>query len=326
MIDEAPVPYKKHPSAIIETENVGSGTYIGAFVHISPGAQIGSDCKLYDHVFIENDVILGDRVTVKSGVQLSAGIRIEDDVLIGPNVAFTDDGLGNEYLTENNPVTLVHKGVSIGGNGTILRGVTIGQNAIVRIGSVVTKDIPSNAIVQGNPAHITGYANTSRVETRQEMSTPDLKPLTVERVRLIAIPKIVDLRGSLSFGEVDQQLPFKPQRYFVISDVPSMEVRGEHAHRELHQFLVCLKGSCAIIVDDGKFRDEITLDRPEFGVYLPPMIWGIQYKFTSDAILLVLASDVYDADDYIRNYDQFMELVKRTHENVENREQNDMEH
>jgi len=320
------VSYKKHPSAIIETENVGSGTYIGAFVHILSGAQIGSDCTLYDHVFIENDVILGDRVTVKSGVQLSAGIRIEEDVLIGANVAFTDDGSGNEHTTENNPITVVHKGVSIGGNASILRGITIGQNAVVRIGSVVTKDIPPNAIVQGNPAHITGYANTSRVETRRVKSMPDLQPLTVERVRLIEIPKIIDLRGSLTFGEVDQQLPFKPQRYFVISDVPSMEVRGEHAHRDLHQFLVCLKGSCAIIVDDGKSRDEITLDRPEVGVYLPPMIWGIQYKFTSDAILLVLASDVYDADDYIRDYDQFMELVKKTRSNVENREQNDMEH
>ena len=142
---------------------------------------------------------------------------------------------------------------------------------------------------------------------------PELQALTVERVRLIELPKIVDFRGSLTFGEFGQQLPFKPQRYFVVFDVPSMEVRGEHAHRELHQFLVCLKGSCNVIVDDGKTRDEILLDRPEFGIYLPPMIWGIQYKFTSDAILLVLASDAYDADDYIRDYGQYKESINKIH-------------
>jgi hypothetical protein len=90
-----------------------------------------------------------------------------------------------------------------------------------------------------------------------------------------------------------------------------MEVRGEHAHRVLEQFLVCLKGSCALIVDDGKSRDEITLDRADLGVYLPPMIWGIQYKFSPDALLLVLASDVYEARDYIRSYSDYLELNKK---------------
>lgn len=141
-----------------------------------------------------------------------------------------------------------------------------------------------------------------------------LHPISVQRVSLIELPKIVDFRGSLTFGEIDQQLPFMPKRFFVVFDVPSMEVRGEHAHRELHQFLICLKGSCAVMVDDGKTQQEITLDRPEFGLYLPPMIWGIQYKFTSDAILLVLASDVYDADDYIRDYGQFKELINKSHQ------------
>jgi UDP-2-acetamido-3-amino-2,3-dideoxy-glucuronate N-acetyltransferase len=150
------------------------------------------------------------------------------------------------------------------------------------------------------------------VITWQTIPVTDLRSLTVERVRLIELPKIVDFRGSLAFGEFGQQLPFIPKRYFVIFDVPSMEVRGEHAHRNLHQFLVCLRGSCAILVDDGRSRDEIILERPEFGVYLPPMIWGIQYKFTSDAILLVLASDVYDADDYIRDYDHYKRLVSKT--------------
>ena len=302
--------YNKHPAAIVETENIGPGTRVWAFVHILPGARIGTDCNLCDHVFIENDVIVGDRVTIKSGVQLWDGVRIEDDVFIGPNVTFTNDPFPrSKQHPEKYMTTLVQKGASIGANATLLPGITVGKNAMVGAGAVVTKDVPPNAILLGNPAKITGYISTSPVEGNQLESGTDLQSLTVEGVRLIKLPRIVDLRGSLTIGEFDQHLPFIPKRYFVISDVPSLEVRGEHAHRELHQFLVCLKGSCALVVDDGKHRDEITLDKPDVGVYLPPMIWGIQYKFTSDAILLVLASDIYKADDYIRDYDDYLKLI-----------------
>jgi len=83
--------FTKHPAAIVETENIGPGTRVWAFVHILPGAQIGADCNLCDHVFVENEVVVGDRVTIKSGVQLWDGVRIEDDVFIGPNVTFTND-------------------------------------------------------------------------------------------------------------------------------------------------------------------------------------------------------------------------------------------
>jgi dTDP-4-dehydrorhamnose 3,5-epimerase-like enzyme len=104
-------------------------------------------------------------------------------------------------------------------------------------------------------------------------------------------------------------LPFEPKRYFIVFDVKSKEVRGEHAHRRLHQFLVCVKGSCSVVVDDGKNREEYQLDQPNLGIYLPPMVWAIQYKYTADAILLVLASDIYDPMDYIRDYDEFISLV-----------------
>ena len=99
----------------------------------------------------------------------------------------------------------------------------------------------------------------------------------------------------------------------MIYDVPSVEVRGEHAHREQHQFLVCLKGSCSVVLDDGKHRNEVLLASPQIGLYLPPMVWGIQYKYTPDAILLVLVSDVYDAEDYIRDYDLFLKEVNQGH-------------
>jgi UDP-2-acetamido-3-amino-2,3-dideoxy-glucuronate N-acetyltransferase len=86
-------------------------------------------------------------------------------------------------------------------------------------------------------------------------------------------------------------------------------VRGEHAHRTLHQFLVCLKGECALVVDDGTRREELLLDSPAIGVHVEPLVWGIQYRFSSDALLLVLASDVYDPQDYIRDYDEFERVV-----------------
>ena len=129
-------------------------------------------------------------------------------------------------------------------------------------------------------------------------------------VRLYRLPIIVNLRGSLSFAEYGQFLPFIPKRYFLVFDVTSKEIRGEHAHKELHQFLICPKGSCSVVVDDGKIREEVVLDNPGLGLHIPPMIWAIQYKYSADAVLMVLASDVYKADDYIRDYDDYLTLLK----------------
>ncbi len=123
---------------------------------------------------------------------------------------------------------------------------------------------------------------------------------------------VPDLRGNLTVGEFTKEIPFLPLRYFLVFGVPSREVRGEHAHRECHQFLICVRGSCAVIADDGVERVEVILDAPNRGVYLPPMTWGIQYKYSPDAMLLVFASHHYDAADYIREYDDFLELVGRS--------------
>lgn len=124
------------------------------------------------------------------------------------------------------------------------------------------------------------------------------------------LPLINDPRGSLSVGEFSKSIPFEAKRYFIVFDVPSSEVRGEHAHRECHQFLLCVKGSCSVIVDNGNGRQEFVLDKPNIGAYLPPMTWGVQFNYSSDAVLLVFASHYYDNEDYIRNYDEFLMLVK----------------
>lgn len=145
----------KHDHALVESENIGQGTRIWAFVHVLPGAHIGGECNICDHVFIENDVVIGDRVTIKCGVQIWDGLRIEDDVFIGPNATFTNDLFPRSKQEFAMLQTIVRKGATIGANATILPGITIGENAMVGAGSVVTKDVPPDVLVVGNPARIT---------------------------------------------------------------------------------------------------------------------------------------------------------------------------
>jgi len=309
--------YFKHTHAIVESEKIGRGSRIWAFAHVLPDAVIGEDCNICDHVFIENDVVLGNRVTIKCGVQVWDGVTLEDDVFVGPNATFTNDPMPrSKQYPESFSRTIVRKGASIGANSTILPGITIGMNAMVGAGAVVTKDVPPNAVVTGNPARITGYVSTFDRRRREAAPVNRIAPepdhLHVKGVRLCQLPIVADLRGNLSFGEYDRHLPFIPKRYFLVFDVPSKEVRGEHAHKRLEQFLVCVKGSCAVVADDGRHREEIVLDSPGKGLYVPPMVWATQYKYSSDAVLLVLASDVYDAEDYIRNYDDFLAEVTKS--------------
>lgn len=302
----------QHPAAIVESSAIGNGTRIWAFVHVLPGAVIGEDCNICDHVFIENDVRIGNRVTIKCGVQLWDGVTLEDDVFVGPNATFTNDRLPrSKQYPKTFARTLVRRNASIGANASLLPGITIGQNAMIGAGAVVTRDVPPNAIVTGNPGRISGYVDTPRAHAEIEGAgrPGTLRELRVAGARLLRMPQVVDLRGILSFGEYPTHLPFLPQRVFLVYDVPSKEVRGEHAHRTLHQFLVCVKGSCSVALDDGRVRDEVDLTSATIGLHLSPMVWGVQYNYSSDAVLLVLASDVYSAGDYIRDYDEFQRLT-----------------
>lgn len=306
--------YFIHPNAIIETGvKIGKGSRIWAFAHILPGAIIGENCNICDSVFIENEVIIGDRVTIKNGVQLWNGIIIQDDVFIGPNATFTNDPFPrSKHEFDKTIKTVVEMGASIGANATILPGLHIGRNAMVGAGAVITRNVPQNAIVFGNPARIKGYVNSFSQKPIQTI-TPnidlDITRTKVPEVEIYKLPQISDIKGELTFGEYNKHLPFIPIRYFVIYGVPTKEVRGEHMHKTLHEFLVCLKGSVNILLDNGKVQEEIILNNPHIGIHIPPNIWTVQYKYSPDAILLVLASEIYDPDDYIRDYDEFLNYI-----------------
>ncbi len=306
-----------HQHALCESPHVGAGTRIWAFAHVLPGARIGRDCNICDHVFIENDVTVGDRVTVKSGVQLWDGITLEDDVFVGPNATFTNDRFPrSRQWPATFPRTVVSRNASIGANATMLPGVTIGRNAMIGAGAVITRSVPPNAIVVGNPARIIGYVDSADVAPGTAVdeavpATPAAEPLPVRGVVLHRLPMMQDMRGRLTAGEIPRDVPFAPRRYFLVHAVPSGETRGAHAHRKCHQYLVCVAGACSVVVDDGTARAELRLDSPYLGLYVPNMVWAIQYKYTRDAVLLVLASEPYDSADYIRNYDDYLAAIGR---------------
>ena len=307
-----------HKNALLESQQVGEGTRVQAFAHVLPGARIGAECDICEHTFVENDVVIGDRVTIRPGVRLLDGVRIEDDVFVGPNATFTNHPVrrSKQDLDERSP-TVVRRGASIGANATILPGLTIGQYAMVGAGAVVTRSVPPYAVVIGNPARIMRYAGDagssvagSSLAGSSSGSQPRDLVIEVSGVSLHRVPRIEDLRGDLIAREVGAGLPFTPKRCFLVMDVSSKEVRGEHAHRTCEQLLVCVKGSMACVVDDGVRHQEVLLDNPEVGLHVAPMVWTTQYKSTEDALLIVFASHPYDPDDYIRDYDAFLAEVR----------------
>ena len=139
----------------------------------------------------------------------------------------------------------------------------------------------------------------------EKIKRPNKISLGVGQSSIHLMRSYKDLRGEITVGEVPKELPFVPKRYFLIHDVPEDIKRGEHAHKICKQFMICVKGSCKVLLDSGENSLIVNLDSPDLGIFIPEMIWGCQYEYSENATLLVFASHLYDKEEYIRNYSDF---------------------
>ena len=137
----------------------------------------------------------------------------------------------------------------------------------------------------------------------------NIKTHGLNEVKLINLPKIVDERGNLSFIEAENHIPFMIERTYLIYDVPGGETRGSHAYKELKEFIVALSGSFDVVLDDGFEKKTFTLNRSYYGLYVPKMLWRSLENFSTNSLCMILASEKYDVDDYIRDYDEFQNRI-----------------
>jgi dTDP-4-dehydrorhamnose 3,5-epimerase-like enzyme len=131
------------------------------------------------------------------------------------------------------------------------------------------------------------------------------------KVKIIDLPKIEDSRGNLSFIEGNKHIPFDIKRVYWIYDVPGGEFRGSHAYKTLHEFIIAISGSFDVVLDDGKEKKTYSLNRSYYGIYVPNLIWRSLENFSTNSLCLILSSDYYDANDYIRDYDLFLRSLRK---------------
>jgi dTDP-4-dehydrorhamnose 3,5-epimerase-like enzyme len=129
-----------------------------------------------------------------------------------------------------------------------------------------------------------------------------------DKVKIIELPKIEDIRGNLSFIEEELHIPFKIARTYWIYDVPGGELRGGHAFIKQQEFIIALSGSFDVLIDDGKEKVVLSLNRSYYGLYIPSGIWRQMQNFSTNSLALILSSTIYNSDDYVRNYDDFIKL------------------
>ena len=306
-----------HPQALCESATVGEGTSVWAFAHVLPGARIGRDCNICDHVFIENDVVVGDRVTVKCGVQLWDGLRVADDVFIGPNATFTNDKYPRSKQHQAECCRRwIERGASIGGGAMCCRA---SASARARWSAPA----PSSRRTCRRARSCSAIPRTSSATSMRARSADERREIQPVRTgtrqsRDVSVPGSRCTRCSppsicaAACRPVSsrQHVPFAPQRYFLVFDVPGKEVRGEHAHRAVAP----VPGLRTRLADGRRRRRQCTARRCGSTARArpahPAAVWAVQYKYSADAVLLVLASDPYDPADYIRDYDEFLSVVR----------------
>jgi len=138
-----------------------------------------------------------------------------------------------------------------------------------------------------------------------------MRKTTVYDCSIIEMPRLKNRAGNISIVENQDNLPFDVKRIFYIFDIPGGEDRGAHAHKECHQFLIAVSGSFEIEMDDGVNKRTVQLNRPYYGLHIPPGIWAAEKGFSSGAICLVLTSQEYHDEDYIREYDEYLNFIKQ---------------
>jgi len=262
--------------------------------------QLASDAPVHSRIHplacIDDSVQLPQDLVVQAGAYVPAGVVLGAGCRIGPNVAFVDGAS-----------TVVGRGVHIGANATLHAGLTIGAGAVVRPGAVVSRAVPPRAIVEGNPALVVGRADAV-IGPMPQVPVGCVESLPVRGVALHEFPVSADGGSQSIVGEFQRQIPFEPLRCAIVTDLPGSEPRG-HAQRSAHQFLLCLRGSCVVVVDDGRRRAEVVLDAPQRGLHLPPLTWSQRSVLGADALLVVFLSHPGDGADEIRDHDAFLAAV-----------------
>ena len=236
-------------------------------------------------------------MTVKCGVQLWDGLRVEDDVFIGPNATFTNDLFPRCRVqrTALPPTTLRRGCLHRRQRHHPARRHASVAGAMVGAGTVITADVPANAVVVGNPTRIIGYADADAVAGPLDL--PAGAPCAAVRAEVHR-----DARGRLSHWPLETALPFVPRRLYVVDGAPDGWARGGGAYRRSHQFLVATQGALTVAVDDGRTRLAVRLSGPEAGLHVPPGTWTLQFGHTADASLLVLASEPFDPSERVADY------------------------
>jgi serine acetyltransferase len=223
---EAFMNYFVHERSLCESLSIGAGTRIWAFAHVLPGAGIGAAATSATVFSLRTMWSLATTSTVKCGMQLWDGVTLEDEVFIGPNVTFTNDiRPRSKIYLETFLRTTVEKGASIGANATILPGLRIGRNAMIGAGAVVTRSVPPNAIVVGNPAKIIDYTDTDEAPMGSARTdvTEGIRRASVQDVRLYSLKTPVNLSGYVSGGEFEWEFPFVPRGCFMAHDASAAE-------------------------------------------------------------------------------------------------------
>lgn len=272
-----------HPTARVETDRIGPMTRIGAGAAIARGASVGARCDIGDGARIDHGARIGDGVVVGAGVRVAPGATVEQDAAIA------------------------------GSSGAGQPSIVIWHGATVTAGSRVMNSVPPRAVASGHPAAVTGFATTAPCAPLRQLLPAGTRSasLGIRGATAHALQAIGDDRGSMFVAEFGSHVPGAVERCFLIRDVPAHLVRGQHAHRRCHQHFVMTMGSCSLVLDDGTHAQELVLDTPETTVHLGPLVWATLHRFSPDAALAVFASEHYDERDYVRRYDDFLELAAR---------------